>query len=180
MEPFIGEITMFAGTFAPRGWSYCNGSLQPISQNNALFSLLGTTFGGDGRTTFGLPDLRARIPIHYGNGPGLSDRRLGSKGGAQEVVLNVSEMPSHSHIVSGRAKATTNPISSPSPAGAMMTATTPINAYVDASAPNAQMQTGSVVFASGNTGGNLSHYNLPPFTAVNFIISLFGIYPSRT
>ena len=96
-EPFVGEIRMFAGNFAPRGWAFCDGQLLAVSQNDALFSLLGTIYGGDGRTTFGLPDMRGRIPIHAGHGPGLSERRLGAKGGAEQVTLTVNQMPSHGH-----------------------------------------------------------------------------------
>ena len=94
-EPFVGEIRMFAGNFAPRGWAFCDGQLLAVSQNDALFSLLGTIYGGDGRTTFGLPDLRGRIPIHMGHGPGLSERRLGAKGGEEKVTLTVNQLPSH-------------------------------------------------------------------------------------
>ena len=96
-EPFVGEIRMFAGNFAPRGWAFCDGQLLATSQNDALFSLLGTIYGGDGRTTFGLPDLRGRIPVHAGTGPGLSPRRLGAKAGAEKVTLTVNELPSHTH-----------------------------------------------------------------------------------
>ncbi|MFY1113097.1 MAG: tail fiber protein, partial [Methanosarcinaceae archaeon] len=98
-EPFIGEIRMFAGNFAPRGWAFCDGQLLPISQNTALFSILGTTYGGDGRTTFGLPDLRGRVPVHAGSGPGLSTVRLGDTGGAETVTLSQAQMPSHNHTI---------------------------------------------------------------------------------
>ncbi|MBD3756388.1 MAG: phage tail protein, partial [Gammaproteobacteria bacterium] len=97
-EPFVGEIRMFAGNFAPRGWAFCDGQLLAVSQNDALFSLLGTIYGGDGRTTFGLPDMRGRIPVHQGSGPGLSPRRLGSKSGAETETLTVNQMPSHTHF----------------------------------------------------------------------------------
>jgi len=97
LDPFIGEIIMFAGNFAPRGWAFCDGQLLPISQNSALFSILGTTYGGDGRTTFALPDLRGRVPIHAGSGPGLSYRNLGAKEGQEEMSLTVSQIPSHTH-----------------------------------------------------------------------------------
>ena len=97
MEPFVGEIRMFAGNFAPRGWAFCDGQLLSVSDNDALFSLLGTIYGGDGRTTFGLPDLRGRIPIHAGQGSGLSNRRLGSKGGAEQVTVTVNQTPTHTH-----------------------------------------------------------------------------------
>ena len=96
-EPFIAEIRIFAGNFAPRGWAFCNGQLLPIAQNTALFSLTGTTYGGDGRSTFGLPDLRGRAPLHPGRGPGLTDRRLGEKGGAATVTLTEAQMPAHGH-----------------------------------------------------------------------------------
>ncbi|MEQ9567295.1 MAG: tail fiber protein, partial [Pseudomonadales bacterium] len=96
-EPFVGEIRMFAGNFAPRGWAYCDGQLLAVSQNDALFSLLGTIYGGDGRTTFGLPDMRGRIPLHAGTGPGLSPRRLGSKSGSEKETLTVNQLASHSH-----------------------------------------------------------------------------------
>jgi len=100
-EPFIGEISMFGGNFAPRNWAFCDGQLLAISQNTALFSLLGTIYGGDGRTTFALPDLRGRVPIHSGNGPGLSNYRVGQKGGTETVTLNVTQIPSHNHTVKG-------------------------------------------------------------------------------
>ena len=99
-EPYVGEIRMFAGNFAPRGWAFCDGQLLAVSQNDALFSLFGTIYGGDGRTTFGLPDLRGRIPLHQGHGPGLSERRLGSKGGGENETLTINQMPSHTHIFS--------------------------------------------------------------------------------
>jgi len=98
MEPLIGQIMMFAGNFAPRGWAFCEGQLLAINQYQALFSILGTTYGGDGRTTFGLPDLRGRVPMHPGNGPGLSSKRLGQKGGSETNTLNVSQLPSHNHL----------------------------------------------------------------------------------
>jgi microcystin-dependent protein len=100
MEPFIGQIMMFGGSFAPRGWAFCEGQLLPISQNAALFSILGTTYGGDGRSTFALPDLRGRVAIHPGSGPGLSNYRLGEKGGVESVALNVNQIPAHSHGIS--------------------------------------------------------------------------------
>ena len=96
-EPYVGEIRMFAGNFAPRGWAFCDGQLLAVSQNDALFSLLGTIYGGDGRTTFGLPDVRGRVPVHQGTGPGLSQRRLGSKGGSEDVTLTSNQLASHSH-----------------------------------------------------------------------------------
>jgi microcystin-dependent protein len=100
-EPYVGEIRMFAGNFAPRGWAFCDGQLLAVAQNDALFSLLGTIYGGDGRTTFGLPDLRGRVPIHAGSGPGLSPRRLGEKGGQEDVTLSLNELPQHDHMLIG-------------------------------------------------------------------------------
>jgi microcystin-dependent protein len=98
-EPFVGEIRMFAGNFAPRGWSFCNGQLMAISQNSALFSLIGTIYGGDGRTTFALPDLRGRVPLHAGEAPGLSHYALGQRGGAEQVALSVEHLPNHNHAL---------------------------------------------------------------------------------
>ena len=100
-DPFIGEISLFASNFAPRGWALCDGQLLPISTNTALFALLGTTYGGDGRTTFGLPDLRGRLPVHAGTGPGLTQRRLGERSGVEQVTLSTTELPSHGHAVRG-------------------------------------------------------------------------------
>ena len=170
-EPFVGEIRMFAGNFAPRGWAYCDGQLLAVSQNDALFSLLGTIYGGDGRTTFGLPDLRGRIPIHAGRGPGLSDRRLGAKLGSETVTLTQSELPPHSHdwqVDSGNAVNT-------SPGNNGYAATLNADRYRDM-ASNQQSMSGGMV---SQVGGSQSHTNLMPFLCVHFIIALFGIYPSR-
>jgi microcystin-dependent protein len=171
-EPFVGEIRMFAGNFAPRGWAFCDGQLLAVSQNDALFSLLGTIYGGDGRTTFGLPDLRGRIPIHAGHGPGLSERRLGAKGGAEKVTLTVNQLPSHGHPF----RATTGTATSRQPvANADLAPGTAVaDFYVQTPDP--------VPFASTavtNVGGSRSHTNLMPFLCIHFIIALVGIYPSR-
>jgi microcystin-dependent protein len=169
-EPFVGEIRMFAGNFAPRGWAFCDGQLLAVSQNDALFSLLGTIYGGDGRTTFGLPDMRGRIPVHAGHGPGLSDVRLGAKGGAEKVTLTVNQMPSHGHplSVSGDLSNTPNPQDNTfgRVAGGDVFATdlAPVN-----------LNSESVT----HLGGSRSHTNLQPFLCIHFIIALFGIYPSR-
>lgn len=170
-EPFVGEIRMFAGNFAPRGWAFCDGQLLAVSQNDALFSLLGTIYGGDGRTTFGLPDLRGRIPIHAGTGPGLSQRRLGAKGGAENVTLTVNQLPPHNHDVPASASGA----SSGNPAGNVSANTAPTNVY-STSLATAQTMNSAAVSA---TGGSRSHTNLMPFLCVNFIIALVGIYPSR-
>lgn len=170
VEPFVGEIRMFAGNFAPRSWAFCDGQLLAISQNQALFSLLGTIYGGDGRTTFGLPDLRGRIPVHAGSGPGLSPRRLGARAGQERVTLTVGQLPNHSHAPRG----TTAVASSASP-GNLIPADAAINVH-SADAPDANLASQAIA----SLGGSQGHANLMPFVAINFIIALFGIYPSRT
>lgn len=170
-EPFVGEVRMFAGNFAPRGWAFCDGQLLAVSQNDALFSLLGTIYGGDGRTTFGLPDLRGRIPVHAGSGPGLSPRRLGAKGGAENVTLTVNQLPSHSHqLTASTANATDS-----SPNSTMTLAKgVGFDPYIQ--------QNGTVSMNSSNVssvGGSRSHTNLMPFVCINYIMALVGIYPSR-
>ncbi|MCP5059497.1 MAG: phage tail protein [bacterium] len=169
-EPFVGEIRMFAGNFAPRSWAFCDGQLLAVSQNDALFSLLGTIYGGDGRTTFGLPDLRGRIPNHQGSGPGLSPRQLGSKGGEEQVSVTTNQLPSHSH--SWYASAETAEDSDP--AGHTVATATGSNLYGTAG-PRA-MDTRAITPAPG---GGQSHGNLMPFLCIHFIIALLGIYPSR-
>ncbi len=169
-EPFVGEVRMFAGNFAPRGWAFCDGQLLAVSQNDALFSLLGTIYGGDGRTTFGLPDLRGRIPIHAGSGPGLSPRRLGAKGGAEKVTLTVNQLPSHTHSE----RASNSPGTSSSPANNTLSNNLTAETFTtDISRVN--MSSSAIT----NTGGSRSHTNLQPFLCVHFIIALVGIYPSR-
>jgi microcystin-dependent protein len=169
-EPFVGEIRMFAGTFAPRGWAFCDGQLLAVSQNDALFSLLGTIYGGDGRTTFGLPDLRGRLPIHAGQGPGLSNRRLGSKLGSEKETLTVNQIPSHTHAYTG----TDNDAARTSPDGSFP-ARAVGDVYKAGTAVRVNMNSGSL----SGTGGSQSHTNLMPFLCISFIIALFGIYPSR-
>ena len=171
-EPFIGEIRMFAGTFAPRNWALCDGQLLAISQNDALFSLLGTTYGGDGRTTFGLPDLRGRIPIHAGSGPGLSFRGLGARGGSETVTLNVNQIPAHSHTANALNKAG----DSGNPQDRHWAVDTSNPERYSAGPANSNMSDGNLAAA----GGSQSHANLMPFLCINFIIALIGIYPSRS
>jgi microcystin-dependent protein len=168
-EPFVGEIRMFAGNFAPRGWAFCDGQLLAVSQNDALFSLLGTVYGGDGRTTFGLPDLRGRVPLHAGHGPGLSNRRLGAKGGEEKVTLTVNQLPSHTHKLQG----TTANAAQGSPQNTYL-GTATFDYLTEFEVPQN--------FASDaitHIGGSRSHTNLMPFLCIHFIIALFGIYPSR-
>lgn len=169
-EPYVGEIKMFAGGFAPRGWALCDGQLLSVSQNDALFSLLGTIYGGDGRTTFGLPELRGRVPIHWGTGPGLTPRRLGEKAGLENVTLTVNQIPSHTHAMAASTEAART-----RSAEGLVPAEASGDVYsTDLSAVN--MSTQMVT----NTGGGQSHTNLMPFLCVNFIVALFGVYPSRS
>ncbi|MCH7399436.1 tail fiber protein [Belliella sp. DSM 107340] len=179
MEPLIGQIMMFAGNFAPRGWAFCEGQLLPISSNTALFSILGTIYGGDGRTTFALPDLRGRAPIHKGQGPGLSNISLGEVGGTEQVSLTVLNMPAHSHGMNASSDAGTS--TSPSgnvPAAAQFQESrqspiTNVNSYNNS--PNTKMAPNAV----SAEGGNMPFFNRNPFLAMNYIIALQGIYPSR-
>lgn len=169
-EPFVGEIRMFAGNFAPRSWAFCDGQVLAVSQNDALFSLLGTIYGGDGRTTFGLPDLRGRIPIHAGTGPGLSPRRLGEKGGAEQVTLTVNQLSSHTHPY----KASTTIADKTAPAGNAAAQLNAAELYFPAD-PTINLAATAITA----TGGGQSHTNLQPFLCIHFIIALVGIYPSR-
>lgn len=168
--PFIGEVQWFAGNFAPRGWAFCDGQLLSISQNTALFSILGTTYGGDGRTTFGLPDVRGRVLVHAGNGPGLSSRRLGEIGGTETVILTVNQMPNHTHTL----RASGGPATSVTPNGNVLASPGRTRLY-DSGAANANMNASAITSA----GGNESHNNMQPYNTLNCIIALTGIYPSR-
>ncbi|AGC76012.1 microcystin-dependent protein [Nonlabens dokdonensis] len=187
MDPFLGEITTFAGNFAPRGWAFCHGQLLAISQNSALFSILGTTYGGDGRTTFALPDLRGRAAVSQGNGPGLSSYNLGQRGGLESVTLNETQIPSHTHTASGTAKASSGTGTSNDPAGAnFASASTPLNptTTVDtqvytSGANDGTMAANNVDVTVGNSGSSQSHTNMQPFLAINYIIALQGVFPSR-
>lgn len=170
-EPFVGEIRMFAGNFAPRGWALCDGQLLAISQNDALFSLLGTTYGGDGQTTFGLPDLRGRIPVHAGQGPGLTPRPLGQKTGSEQETLTIDQMPVHEHEV----RALDKPGDSGNPAHRIWAATSTAPPCYSSTEPNLAMADGLLTGA----GGGQAHTNMMPYLCINFIIALFGIYPAR-
>lgn len=166
-EPFIGLIVAFGGNFAPRSWALCNGQLLSISQNTALFSILGTTYGGNGQTTFALPDLRSRAPVHAGQGPGLSDYTLGQSGGEEAVTLTANQHAPHSHGVS----ASTNP-----------TSKSPLNnlpaAYgVVSYGPSADVAMSPAMIQSQGQGQ--PHSNVQPYLTINFIIALEGIFPSR-
>ena len=169
--PFVGEIKMFGGNFAIFGWSFCNGSLIPISQNPALFNLIGTTYGGDGVNNFALPDLQCRVPVHQGQGPGLSNYVIGTKAGFENVTLNGSQLPTHRHqAVGSSASGGAN-----SPAGNTW-AKNITDSFGPGTSANASMNTGS----TSNTGSNQPHDNIIPFLAITFIIALNGLYPSQT
>jgi len=199
-DPYLGEISMFAGNFAPRGWALCNGQLLPISQNSALFSLLGTIYGGDGRTTFALPDLRGRAPIHTGNGPGLPNFREGQRHGVYETTLSSANLPGHSHALLGSNNQPYNPATEHSghmvatsgdadintPAGnCMATYISAVKIYAN-EAPDKPMQDGTVKVkvdlagSTSNAGGSQSFGNYQPSLAINFIIALQGTFPSRS
>ncbi|WP_022834972.1 phage tail protein [Salisaeta longa] len=175
-EPFVGEIRMFAGNFAPKGWALCDGQLLAVSQNNVLFSLIGTLYGGDGRTTFGLPDLRGRVPVHAGNGPGLTARRMGGKGGVEEVQLTSNQLPVHDHVpqASGDSGRQFTPVGN-APASFQGG----LAAYGEAATYNfpPESMDSSALQAEG---GGQPHTNMQPALCLNFIIALSGIYPSRS
>jgi len=179
-EPFIGEIRMFAGTFAPRGWAFCDGQLLAISSAEALFSLLGTTYGGDGRTTFGLPDLRGRIPIHKGTGPGLSPRSLGERGGAEGATVSIAQLPSHSHALYGTVEIAGRSDPTAAFRASYVGDTDEIPAFGDPAPPpdNPFVAMANDTIAPA-AGGGQAHTNVQPFSCVNFIIALSGLYPSR-
>ena len=168
----LGEIRIFAGNFAPRGWAFCDGQLLRVDENTALFSILGTMYGGDGRTTFGLPDLRGRAPIHAGHGPGLTPHTLGQKGGEETAALTVNHLPNHTHNM----LASSAPAISNGPDTTMALARSGFgNAYAPPHSLG-DMSAGSI----GNAGGTAAHNNAQPRLAVRYIIALVGEYPSRS
>lgn len=169
-EPFIGTVRYFGFDFTPRGWAACDGQLLAINQNDALFSLLGTFYGGDGRTTFGLPDMRGRIPLHAGSGPGLTPRSIGQKGGTETVTLTADQI-GHSHTL----QASTSAGNQSTPTGHTLAGDTGDNTYL-IEAPSVAMNGASI---SATQGGGSAHENRPPSLAVNCVVALFGIYPSR-
>ena len=165
-QPYVGEIRMFAGNFAPAGWMFCDGQLLPISENETLFQLIGTTYGGDGQSTFALPDLRGRVPIHSGNGFVLAEQ-----GGAEEVTLTVQQIPAHSHPLIG--SSSTGSTSIPENGFlAKSTSNTPYTPFP----PDRNLRPNSISAA----GGSQPHTNFQPYLCISFIISLFGIFPSPT
>jgi microcystin-dependent protein len=165
-QPYVGEIRMFAGNFAPAGWMFCEGQLLPISEYETLFNLIGTTYGGDGQSTFALPDLRGRLPLHQGSGFVLAET-----GGAEEITLTVSQIPAHSHPF----LATSDPANTPNPGNNVLARSAQVNMFFNGS--TASTMSPSMV---GSVGGSQPHTNFQPYLCVDFIISLFGIFPSPT
>ena len=171
-DPFVAEIRIFPFNFAPRGWAFCDGQLMPISQNTALFSLLGTYYGGNGVSTFALPNLQGCVPVHPGQGPGLSDRYLGETGGSSTVTLLESEMPAHTHALAASASAAF----ARSPSGELFANQSGgVNSYAALSPPTALL----AAAACGVAGGDQPHNNLAPYLTLNFCIALQGVYPPR-
>lgn len=172
-QPYVGEIRMFAGNFNPSGWEMCNGQLLPISENETLFQLIGTTYGGDGESTFALPNLQSRIPMHFGTGPDGVTYQMAETAGVEEVTLTIQQIPAHSHtpLVS------TDPGTGTNPAGSVAGALSPVSVYkASVVAPTVPMHAASV----STVGGSQPHENMQPFLCINYIISLFGIFPSQT
>lgn len=169
---FLGEIRMFAGNFPPAGWAFCDGQLQAISENDPLFQLIGTTFGGDGQATFGLPDLRGRVPIHQGVSPNGTSRVLGEVAGVEQVTLTTQQIPAHTHPFS----ASTDPATDSSPAGAVTGGDVAVDLYSTIPAPLLAMSNQML----GPVGGSQPHENMQPFLCLSFIIALAGVFPSQT
>jgi microcystin-dependent protein len=174
-QPYIGEIRMFPGTFAPLDWAFCNGQLVPINQNQALFALLGTTYGGDGVQTFGLPDLQGRVPVHFGQGPGLSALNVGDKGGVESVALTVNQTPNHGHAWTAMGAAGTAD-KEKLPGGYLANGSLPVYDGTPTPGQTTPLDPSMV----GAVGGNQPHSNMGPYLAINFIMALFGIFPSRS
>ncbi|MDY7092532.1 MAG: tail fiber protein [Acidobacteriota bacterium] len=174
-EPFVAEIRIFAGNFAPRGWAFCNGQLLPIAQNTALFSLIGTTYGGDGRTTTALPNLEGRAPMHPGRGPGLTDRRLGQRGGVETVTLSEAQMPNHNH--SFMVSPTPGETPGPNSGGNANALARSVGGAIYGNAAN---EVPMAEQSMPDAGGSQAHNNMQPYLTMNFIIALVGLYPSRS
>lgn len=182
---YVGEIRIFGGNFAPNGWLFCEGQLLPISENDTLFQLIGTTYGGDGMETFALPDLRGRVPIHMGTGPDGTTYHIGETAGVEEVTLTIQQVPNHSHTVSGPLLSGfgANPGKSASPVGGFPAVVPGLKQF--GKTPSGDKFMADPVGYNRNTilrpaGGSQPHMNMQPYLAVNFIISLYGIFPSQT
>lgn len=171
-EPYVGEIRMFGGNFAPVGWMFCQGQTLPISENEVLFQLIGTTYGGDGQETFNLPDLQGRAPMHMGQGPGITQNYVeGESAGVESVTLTTSQIPIHNHMLVG----STDIANSANPGNSILARSGQVNAFINAS-PTNQMSPQSL----SPDGGNQPHDNMQPYLCISFIISLFGVFPSQT
>jgi microcystin-dependent protein len=173
MDPFIGEIKLFSGDFTPRGWAFCEGQLLRISDNTPLFSIIGTLYGGDGRITFALPDLRGRVPVHSGTGPGLSTYNQGDRGGVETVPLTLQQLPPHNHSLNAN---TANGNTSDTPGASLADTRGTDRDYMSSGEVNTQMSAQSI----GITGGGQPHENRQPYLAISFIIALEGIFPTRS
>ena len=172
-EPFIAEVRIFAGNFAPRGWAFCNGQLLQIAQNTALFSLIGTTYGGDGRTTVALPNLQGKAPMHPGNGPGLTSRRLGQFAGEATHTLSATEIPSHTHQL----RCADDSADTGEPANGLLAASSPLaDRQYSSGNPSGAMSAAALE----TVGSGQPHNNMPPYLTLNFIIALVGVFPSRS
>ena len=173
-QPYIGEVRLFAGNFAPAGWMFCDGQLLAISENETLFQLIGTTYGGDGQATFALPDLRSRVPIHMGQGAGLSNYIISEAAGIEQVTLTVTQIPNHTHAAlcrSGAGQTSSNP------ANGTWT-NSDVNQYSSAAATGGMGASETII--TSPVGGSQPHENMIPFLCIHYIISLFGIFPSQT
>ena len=201
MDTFIGQIIMFAGNFAPRDWAFCDGELLPISQNQSLYSILGTTYGGDGRTTFGLPDFRGRVPIGKGQGNGLTSRRMGEQIGIEDITLSTAQMPIHSHAakttisgssVTAKLKASSevgttnvplnNYLAKPNNIGLQSINMYDSRADIEMASEAIEIDLSAVTAntTTDDTGGNSAHNNIQPSLVMNYIICVNGVYPSRS
>jgi len=170
-QPFIGEIRMFGGNFAPAGWAFCNGQVIAISENDTLFNLIGTTYGGDGQETFALPNLQSRVPIQMGQGSGLSNYNIGEMSGVESVTLNVNQIPSHNHVPAANSGTGT----STNPANNVWAAQPALLQYSAGGTEDSPLRNNAIQPA----GGNQPHDNMIPYLAINYIISLFGVYPTQ-
>jgi microcystin-dependent protein len=171
-EPFVGEIRMFGGNFAPAGWAFCQGQLMAISENDTLFNLIGTTYGGDGQSTFGIPDLQGRVPLHSGKGPAVSQTYIqGEKNGVETVTLTTNQIPVHTHAL----VASTNPATATTASDNITASTNQLKIYTE-NAASKQFAPNAITPA----GGSQPHENLQPYLCISFIISLYGVYPSPT
>ena len=170
-QPYVGEIRMFAGSFAPAGWAFCAGQLLPISENETLYNLIGTTYGGDGQATFQLPDLQGRVPVHMGTLTGGATYVIGQKAGEEQVTLRINQIPAHNHAALANTSA-----NGTSPSGTVWAGNPDLAQFAAPTVFNGQMNASAIQ----STGGSQPHDNMVPFLAVSFIISLFGVYPSPT